>query len=139
MKSNSTAPRDIDEYIAGFPNDVQRALTRVRKAIRKAAPDAQESISYRIPAFTLAGYLVYFAAWKHHIGFYPASAGITKFKKELSKYQVAKGSVRFPLDEPMPLDLIGRIVKFRAAENLQRAAAKSKKKAGQVQRRRMSR
>jgi uncharacterized protein YdhG (YjbR/CyaY superfamily) len=138
LKSDRTAPRNIDEYIADFPDDVQRALNRVRKTIRKAAPDAQETISYRIPAFTLEGYLVYFAAWKNHIGFYPASAGITKFKKELSKYQMAKGSVRFPLDEPIPLDLIGRIVKFRAGENLQRAAAKSGKKAGNRQRRRAS-
>jgi uncharacterized protein YdhG (YjbR/CyaY superfamily) len=137
LKSDRTAPRNIDEYIADFPDEVQRVLNRVRKTIRKAAPEAEETISYRIPAFTLEGYLVYFAAWKNHIGFYPASAGITKFKKELSKYQVAKGSVRFPLDEPMPLDLIGRIVKFRARENLQRAAAKSKK-AGNRRRRRTS-
>ena len=138
MKSDRTTPRNIDEYIADFPDGVQRALNRVRKTIRKAAPNARETISYRIPAFTLEGYLVYFAAWKHHIGFYPASAGITKFKKELSKYQVAKGSVRFPLDEPIPLDLIGRIVKFRARENLQRAAAKSTKKSGNGKRRRAS-
>lgn len=126
MKSDRSSPRTIDEYIAGFSEDVQKILNRVRKTIRSAAPEAEETISYRIPAFTLEGPLVYFAAWKHHIGFYPASAGIAKFKKELSKYQAAKGSVRFSLAQPIPHELIGRIVKFRARENLERAAAKKK-------------
>ena len=130
MRSDRSSPRTIDEYIAGFPEDMQKILNRVRKTISSAAPEAEQTISYRIPAFTLEGPLVYFAAWKHHIGFYPASAGIAKFKKELSKYQAAKGSVRFSLDEPIPHELIARIVKVRARENLERAAATAKKKAG---------
>ena len=123
MKSS----RDIDEYIARFPSDVRKILERVRRTIRKAAPEAEEAISYQIPTFKLKGNLVHFAAWKEHIGFYPTSSGIRKFKKELSAYEGAKGTVKFPMDEPMPLDLIARIVKFRVRENLERAAAKKKK------------
>ena len=121
------ASRDIDEYIARFPSDVRKILERVRRTIRKAAPEAEEAISYQIPTFKLKGNLVHFAAWKEHIGFYPTSSGIRKFKKELSAYEGAKGTVKFPMDEPMPLDLIARIVKFRVRENLERAAAKKKK------------
>ena len=121
------ASRDIDEYIARFPSDVRKILERVRRTIRKAAPEAEEAISYQIPTFKLKGNLVHFAAWKEHIGFYPTSSGTSKFKKELSAYEGAKGSVKFPMDEPMPLDLISRIVKFRVRENLERAAAKKKK------------
>lgn len=121
-------PRDIDEYIAGFPEDVQDILQTVRKAIRDAAPDAEEAIKYQIPTFTLKGNLVHFAAFKKHIGFYPAPSGIERFKDELSAYEGAKGSVRFPLDKPIPCDLIGRIVKFRVKENLERAEAKGKKR-----------
>jgi uncharacterized protein YdhG (YjbR/CyaY superfamily) len=127
MKVKQAAPRSIDEYIAGFPTDVRKVLEKLRKTIRSAAPSAQETISYQIPTFTLNGHLVYFAAWKEHIGFYPASAGIEKFKKELSPYEMRKGTIRFPLNEPLPFDLISRIVKFRVEQNLARAAAKKKK------------
>ncbi len=128
-----TAPKDIDEYIAGFPIDVQERLEKIRMTIRKAVPDAEETISYQIPTFTLKGkYLIYFAAFKKHIGLYPAPRGIEKFKKELSVYEGGKGTVRFPLDKPIPFGLIGRIVKFKVKENLERAKAKgsNKKKAG---------
>jgi uncharacterized protein YdhG (YjbR/CyaY superfamily) len=128
MRTNQTALQDIDEYIAGFPNDVQKILKKIRMTIRKAAPDAEETISYRIPTFTLKRkYLVYFAAYKKHIGLYPAPRGIEKFKKELSAYEGGKGTVRFPLDKPIPFGLIERIVKFRVKENLERAKAKGKK------------
>jgi uncharacterized protein YdhG (YjbR/CyaY superfamily) len=128
MKTNQTAPRNIDEYIAGFPNDIQEILQKIRVTIRKAAPDAKETISYQMPTFTLKGNLVHFAAFKQHIGFYPTPTGIEKFQKELSVYKGAKGSVRFPLDQPIPYGLITKIVKFRVKENLERAAAKEKKK-----------
>jgi len=127
MRTNQTAPKDIDEYIAGFPNDVQEILEKIRMTIRKAAPDAEETISYQIPTFTLKGeYLVYFAAYKKHIGLYPAPRGIERFKKELSLYEGGKGTVRFPLDKPIPFGLIKRIVRFRAKENLERAKRKKK-------------
>ena len=128
MNPKHTAPKNIDEYIAGFPNNVQEILEKIRMTIRTAAPDAEERISYQIPTFTLKGNLVHFAAFKNHIGFYPTSSGIEKFKNELSGYEGAKGTVRFPLDKPIPFDLIGKIVKFRVKENLERAAAKGKKK-----------
>ena len=129
MRTKRTAPKDIDDYIAGFPNDVQEILEKIRMTIRKAAPDAVETISYQIPTFTLKGtYLVYFAAYKKHIGLYPAPRGIEKFKKELSAYEGGKGTVRFPLNKPIPCALITRIVKFRAMMNLERAEAKGKKR-----------
>jgi uncharacterized protein YdhG (YjbR/CyaY superfamily) len=128
MRTNQTAPKNIDEYIAGFPNDVQEILEKIRMTIRKVAPDAEETIKYQIPTFTLEGNLVHFAAYKRHIGFYPAPGGIEKFKNELSVYEGAKGTVRFPLDKPVPFALISKIVKFRVKENLDRAAAKQKKK-----------
>lgn len=108
----------MDEYIATFPAEIQEKLQEMRAAIRAAAPDAEEKISYQMPTFALKGNLVHFAAFKHHIGFYPAPRGIEAFKDELARYKGAKGSVQFPLDEPLPLDLVGRIVKFRVAENL---------------------
>ena len=128
MRTNQTAPKNIDEYIAGFPKDVQEILQKVRMTIRKGAPDAEETIKYRMPTFTLKGNLVHFAAFKKHIGFYPTPTGTEKFQKELSAYKGAKGSVRFPLDKPIPFDLISKIVKFRVKENLARAQAKGKKK-----------
>jgi len=124
MKSASSAsrpPPDIDAYIAGFPRDVQAMLQQIRGTIRKAAPDAEEAIRYQIPTFVQDGNLVHFAAFKSHIGFYPTPAGIEAFKEELSRYPSAKGSVRFPLDEPMPLKLIERIVKFRVKSQGARA------------------
>ncbi len=122
----SETPQTIDEYIAGFPKDVQEKLQQVRRTIREAAPDAQEKISYKMPTFTLKGNLVYFAAFKNHIGFYPIPSGIEEFKEELSAYEQGKGSVQFPLDKPIPFDLISRIVKFRVKENLAKAEAKKK-------------
>ena len=128
MRTNQTAPKDIDEYIAGFPNDVQEILQKIRMTIRKAAPAAEETIKYQMPTFTLTGKLISFAAWKRHIGLYPAPTGTEEFNKELSVYRAAKNSVRFPLDQPIPFNLISRIVKFRVKKNLERAAAKAKKK-----------
>ncbi len=128
MKTNQTAPRNIDEYIAGFPHDVQAILEKIRVTIRKAAPDAEETINYQIPTFVLKGNLVHFAAFKKHIGFYPTPTGMEKFKDELSIYEGAKGSVKFPLDKPMPFGLISKIVKFRVKENMERAETKGKKK-----------
>jgi uncharacterized protein YdhG (YjbR/CyaY superfamily) len=128
MRTDQAAPKNIDEYIAGFPHDVQEILEKIRMTIRKAAPDAEETINYQIPTFTLKGNLVHFAAFKKHIGFYPTPTGIEKFKNELSVYEGAKGSVKFPLDKPIPFALISKIVKFRVKENLARAEAKGKKK-----------
>ncbi len=128
MKTDQAAPQNIDEYIAGFPEDVQEILEKIRVTIRKAAPDAEETIKYQMPTFTLKGNLVHFAAFKKHIGFYPVPSGIEEFKDELSVYEGGKGSVKFPLDKPIPFDLISRIVKFRVKENLERAEAKGKKK-----------
>jgi len=128
MKMDQPAPKTIDEYIAGFPQDVQEILEKVRMTIRKAAPEAEETINYQMPTFTLYGNLVHFAAYQHHIGFYPTPTGIEEFKNELSSYKGAKGSVQFPFDRPIPYDLIGRIVEFRVKENLQKAEAKRKKK-----------
>jgi uncharacterized protein YdhG (YjbR/CyaY superfamily) len=128
MQANQTPPKTIDEYIAGFPGDVQEILQQIRQTIREAAPDAQEKISYQMPTFTLNGNLIHFAAFKNHIGLYPTPTGIEEFEKELSVYERGKGSVRFPLDKPIPFDLISRIVKFRVKENLARAEAKGRKK-----------
>ncbi len=128
MKTPPSASKNIDEYIAGFPQDVQEILEKIRSTIKNAAPDAVETISYQIPTFTLKGNLVHFAAFKKHIGFYPSPTGIEQFQEQLSVYKGAKGSVQFPLDKPIPFDLISRIVKFRARENYDRAEAKGKKK-----------
>ena len=129
MSTNQTAPETIDEYIAGFPKEVQKVLVKVRMTIRKAAPSAEETIKYKMPTFTSNGNLVYFAAFKKHIGLYSMPrTGTEKFKKELSAYQGAKGSVKFPLDKPIPFDLIGKIVRIRVKENLERAKATAKKK-----------
>ena len=117
--------KNIDEYISGFPKNVQTLLQDVRTTIRKAAPLAEEVISYQMPAFKYHGMLVFFAGYKNHIGFYPTSSGISAFKKELSAYKGAKGSVQFPIDSPMPLSLINKIVKFRVKENLEKANAKA--------------
>lgn len=127
MSTDKTTPKDIDQYIAGFPEDVREILEKVRLTIRGAAPEAEETIKYQIPTFTLKGNLVHFAAYKKHIGFYPTPSGIEKFKKELSVYKSAKGSVQFPLDQPIPYDLISQIVTFRVNENLQKAETKRKK------------
>ena len=125
MKTNTIA--SIDAYISEFPADVQKILRAIRKTIRQAAPNAQEAISYRIPAFTLDGPLIYFAGFKKHIGLYPAPRSAPGFRKELARYEGGKGTVQFPLDEPIPFELITRIVKFRAKENAKLAAARRKK------------
>lgn len=117
-----------DEYISSFPLEIQEKLQMLRKVIKETAPQATEKISYGMPAFVLNGNLVYFAAFKHHIGFYPAPSGIDSFKDELSKFKGAKGSVQFPLNEPLPLELVRRIVAFRVDENSRLAQEKSKKK-----------
>jgi uncharacterized protein YdhG (YjbR/CyaY superfamily) len=128
MERNKAGFVSIDQYIATFPKDVQAMLEAMRAAIRAAAPEAEEKISYQMPTFFLNGNLVHFAAYKHHIGFYPAPRGILAFKRELARYKGAKGSVQFPIDEPLPLELIGRIVKYRVAENMRKAEIKARKK-----------
>jgi uncharacterized protein YdhG (YjbR/CyaY superfamily) len=128
MTGEKRTPKNIDEYTAGFPEEVQAILEKLRATIRASAPDAEETISYQIPTFTLKGNLVHFAAYKKHIGFYPTSTGIEKFKNELSAFEGAKGSVKFPLDKPIPFDLVSKIVKFRVKENLERASAKGGKR-----------
>lgn len=117
MKLNFT---DIDSYIAMFPQDVQDLLQQLRETIRKAAPQAEEAISYHMPTFKLNGNLVHFAAYKNHIGFYPAPSGLKAFEKEMAKYKHSKGAVQFPLDKPLPKNLISKIVKHRVMENLNR-------------------
>jgi uncharacterized protein YdhG (YjbR/CyaY superfamily) len=128
MESNSATYASIDEYIATFPEDIQAKLKTVRETIIAAAPEAQEKISYQMPTFYLHGNLVHFAAYKNHIGFYPTPSGIQAFMHELSPYETSKGSIQFPLDKPIPLDLITKIVLFRVSENLKRAEIKSAKK-----------
>ena len=120
--------KEVDKFIAAYPEEVQAVLNKVRATIREAAPGAEETINYGIPTFTLNGNLVHFSAFKTHIGFYPTPSGVEKFKKELSKYEGAKGSVKFPLDQPIPYELIEKIVRFRVKENLAKAEAKKKKK-----------
>lgn len=126
MKPNKVTT--IDEYIATYPEEVQQILKDMRTTIKAAAPEATEKISYQIPTFYLKGNLVHFAAFKNHIGFYPTSSGIQAFKKELSVYDGAKGTVRFPMDKPLPLKLISKIIKFRVEENFKREKIKSSKK-----------
>lgn len=113
MDKTRKIPITIDDYIKTFPADVQQILETLRKVIREAAPEAEEAISYQIPTFRLNGNLVHFAGYKKHIGFYPTSSGIEAFKEELSAYEGAKGSVKFPIEKPLPLDLVRKIVAFR--------------------------
>ena len=117
MKLEPTDVTTIDQYIHGFPEHVRSILTELRATIRRTAPEATEKISYRMPTFYLNGNLVHFAAFKHHVGLYPAPSGIEACKDELKEYKSAKGSVQFPIDEPLPFELIARIGKFRVAEN----------------------
>ncbi len=121
-------PQNIDEYISGSPNDIQEKLKELRETIKKAAPGAEEKISYGMPAFTLNGILVYFAAQTRHIGFYPTSSGVKAFIQELGSYKTSKGAIQFPLDRPLPLELIARIVKFRVRENTDGLKFSKKKK-----------
>lgn len=125
---NKTAPANVDAYIKQFPPEVQAMLQKLRAAIKAAAPKAEEVISYQMPAYTYHGMLVYFAAYKNHIGFYPTGSGIEAFKKELSVYKGSKGAVQFPLDKPLPLALIKQIVKFRVQMNLEKEQLKKTKK-----------
>lgn len=120
MEGEKGQPTTIDEYISQFPEDVQHILVKIRAVIREAAPGAVEKISYQIPAFYLNGNLVWFAAHKRHVGFYPAPSGTEAFNEELAAYKAGKGSVQFPLAEPMPYELISKIVKFRVSENLKK-------------------
>jgi uncharacterized protein YdhG (YjbR/CyaY superfamily) len=127
MKNNQPNFSSIDEYIANFPPDIQAILHALRATIRAAAPEAEEKISYQLPTYFLKGNLVHFAAFKNHIGFYPAPSGIGAFQQEPSAYKSSKGAVQFPIDEPLPLELVGRIVQFRVRENLEKAAQKKDK------------
>jgi uncharacterized protein YdhG (YjbR/CyaY superfamily) len=117
---------EVDKYILGFPGEIQLLLQQMRVTIRNATPEAEEIISYGMPSYRLGGLLVHFAGYKNHIGFYPAPSGIEAFKKELSVYKGAKGSVQFQLDKPLPLDLISQIVEFRAIENREKAKTRKK-------------
>lgn len=128
MDSKKAGFESIDAYIASFPEEIQTILQALRASIKSAAPDAQEKISYQMPTFALKGNLVYFAAYKNHIGFYPTSSGIEAFKDDLAGYKSSKGAIQFPINAPLPLELISRIVEFRVAENLQKAAEKANKK-----------
>lgn len=119
---NRPTALSIDEYIAGFPAEIQSLLEQMRSLIREVAPDATETISYAMPTFDLNGHLVHFAAYAKHIGFYPVPSGIEAFKEELAPYKSGKGSAQFPLDQPLPIDLIRRIVEFRVEENRRKAS-----------------
>jgi len=120
-------PTDIDAYISGYPEAIRKLLQEIRDTIKKAAPQAEEVISYGMPAFRQNGMLVWYAAFKNHIGFYPIPSGIEAFKDELSAFRGTKGSVHFPFDKPLPVDLISRIVSFRLTENMIKESAKIKK------------
>lgn len=120
-------PNDINEYIAAFPENMQKLLEQIRSIIQKAAPEATEAISYAMPTFKLNGILVHFAAFQNHIGFYALPSGNEAFQKELSAYKTGKGSIQFPINEPLPEALITKIVKFRVQENLEKVLTKKKK------------
>lgn len=127
MKKSAAAAESIDAYIATFPADIRAMLEEIRQTIRQAATDAQEKISYQIPTFALHGNLIHFAAFKNHIGVYPGAAAIEKFKQELAGYRTAKGTIQLPLDAPIPVDLIARIVRFNVEANARKARAKAKR------------
>ncbi|MEL7591048.1 MAG: DUF1801 domain-containing protein [Anaerolineaceae bacterium] len=125
MEPKSNSPESIDAYIALFPAEIQQKLQQIRAVIKQAAPEASEKISYQMPTFYLNGNLVHFAAFKHHIGFYPAPSGIENFNEELAMYRTSKGAIQFPLDKPIPFDLVRAIVEFRVAENLHKSGIKN--------------
>jgi uncharacterized protein YdhG (YjbR/CyaY superfamily) len=127
MKTERKAPANIDDYIAAFPPDVRSILEKIRATIRKAAPDAAETISYQIPTFTLGGNLVHFAAFKHHIGLYPPVRSDAKLRADVAAYANEKGNLRFPLEKRIPYSLISRIVKARVRENVEKAEKRQKK------------
>jgi uncharacterized protein YdhG (YjbR/CyaY superfamily) len=116
----------IDEYIAGFPKEVQQKLESIRKLVRRLAPDAEEKISYQMPTFYLNGNMVYFAAFKNHIGLFPTASGVRQFEKQLTKYKHAKGSIQFPMDEPLPLGLIEKIVNYKVKANREKGIGRKK-------------
>lgn len=124
MDASTSQFETIDEYIDTFPKDVQTILKTLRRTIQELAPEAEEAIKYRMPTYVLHGNLVHFAAFKNHIGFYPTPSGTEAFKKELAPYKTAKGSIQFPIDQPLPLPLIRKIVKFRVKENLEQSKKK---------------
>lgn len=126
MKNLTSSPLNIDQYIALYPDNVQKILQKIRMVISETAPEAQETISYQIPTFKLNGNLVHFAAFKNHIGFYPGSGAIEVFRDQLSAYPVSKGTVRFPVSDEFPYDLIRKITSFRVNENLSKAEGKKK-------------
>ncbi|MGB6472504.1 MAG: DUF1801 domain-containing protein [Candidatus Sulfotelmatobacter sp.] len=128
MATDGGAPKNVSEYIAAFPPDVQKILERIRLTVHNAAPDAQEAISYRIPTFTQRGVVVHFAAFRNHIGLYPPVSGDARIEKAIARYAGEKGNLRFPFNQPIPYDLIGRIVKIRVKQNAAKAAAKGKKR-----------
>ena len=127
MEQNTPVPKTIDEYISRYPPGIREKLNALRKVIRESAPEAEEKISYQMPAFAQNGILVYFAAFKDHISFFPTGSGVEAFKQELGGYKISKGTIQFPLDKPMPFELVGRIVEFRVAENIKKAEGKKKK------------
>ncbi|WP_018758530.1 iron chaperone [Paenibacillus terrigena] len=128
MDGNKTTYESIDHYISTFPPDIQEILDSIRQVIRDAAPDAAEKISYQMPTFAQYGNVVHFAAFKNHIGFYPAPSGIEEFEQELAPYKAGKGTIQFPLGKPLPMELITKIVKFRVSENIAKAELKTKNK-----------
>ena len=128
MKESDETVTTIDDYIAGHPPKIRARLAAMRRTIRKHAPEAEEKISYRIPTFYLGGNLVHFAAFNRHVGFYPGAAGIAAFQDALAPYKSAKGSVQFPHDEPLPLELVAEIVRFRVAQQASRPAGRGQKR-----------
>jgi uncharacterized protein YdhG (YjbR/CyaY superfamily) len=120
MDNSNNTFSSIDEYIGTFPEKIREPLEALRQAVRESAPDAVEAISYQMPTYKLNGNLVHFAAYKKHIGFYPTPSGITAFLNELKPFKFSKGAIQFPLDQPLPLDLVKKIVRFRVNENLNR-------------------
>lgn len=126
MKADEVNITSVDTYLNSFPPATKKQMEKLRSLIRKAAPKAEELISYKMPAYKLHGVLVYFAGYDHHVGFYPMPSAIEKFHRELSKYKKAKGTVQFPIDETLPADLITRMVKFRVDENIEKASLKTR-------------
>jgi uncharacterized protein YdhG (YjbR/CyaY superfamily) len=124
MEKTKVVPETVDQYIAAFPADVKKRMQQLRKTIKAGAPNADELISYQMPGYKYFGMLVYFAAYKNHIGFYPGAGGLLEFYKELSSFKSAKGSVQFPHDEPIPYDIISKIVKFRVKQNEEKFSLK---------------
>lgn len=124
MQVNNNVHETVESYISSFSPEIQEILEKVRATIKEAAPDARERISYKMPAFLLNGALVYYAAYKRHVGFYPTASGIEAFKDELSEYKSAKGSIQFPIEKPIPYELISKIVKFRVGENIKKNTGK---------------